>query len=97
MLGAAAGARPAPFDVIVRSTASSCTSEVDGRKVTTDQLLRIARDKAKSGRRPLIVSDMADTPYRCVGGVIYALQVAGFKDIGFAAEPPPGRLPPHGF
>lgn len=97
MLGTAAGAKTMPFEVIVRGTASSCTVEVDRRQVTTDELLRIAHDKAKSGRGVHIVSDGVDTPYRCVGGVIYALQAAGFKDIGFVAEPPPGRLPPDGY
>lgn len=97
MLGTVAGAKTAPFDIIVRGTASTCTIEVDRRKVTTDELVRIAHDKAKSGHRVHLVSDGEDTPYRCVGSVIYALQVAGFKDIGFAAQPPPASLPPRAF
>ena len=30
-----------------------------------------------------------NTPYRCVGGAIYAMQRAGFARIGFISEPPP--------
>lgn len=30
-----------------------------------------------------------DTPYRCIGGVIYALQRAGVAKIGFISEPEP--------
>jgi biopolymer transport protein ExbD len=30
-----------------------------------------------------------DTPYRCVGGAIYAMQRAGYARIGFISEPPP--------
>ena len=30
-----------------------------------------------------------DTPYRCVGGAIFAMQRAGFALIGFISEPPP--------
>lgn len=78
-----------PFDVLVRGPASSCSFEVGGRKVTMDELLVIARSEAKPGRRAHIDSNMAETPYRCFGGAIYMLQMAGFKDVGFIAEPPP--------
>jgi biopolymer transport protein ExbD len=30
-----------------------------------------------------------NTPYRCVGGAIFAMQRAGFMRIGFISEPPP--------
>lgn len=78
-----------PFNVVVRGPASSCTIEVEGRKVTTDELLAIARPEAKSGRCAHVDSDMAETPYRCLGGVIFTLQRAGFENVGFVAEPPP--------
>jgi len=32
-----------------------------------------------------------ETPYRCVGGAIYAMQYAGFLKIGFISEPPAGE------
>jgi biopolymer transport protein ExbD len=31
-----------------------------------------------------------NTPYRCVGGAIYTMQMAGFAKVGFISEPPPG-------
>ena len=88
-IGCAAPATVAPFNIVVRGSATSCSIEVDGRKVTMDELLEIAQPEAKSGRRAHIDSDMAQTPYRCLGGAIYTLQRAGFKDVGFIAEPPP--------
>lgn len=30
------------------------------------------------------------TPYRCIGGTIYTMQMAGFAKVGFISEPPPG-------
>jgi hypothetical protein len=88
-IGCAAPATVAPFNIVVRGPATSCSIEVEGRKVTTDELFEIAQPEAKSGRRAHIDSDMAQTPYRCLGGAIYTLQRAGFKDVGFIAEPPP--------
>ncbi|MEI9850853.1 MAG: biopolymer transporter ExbD [Sphingomonas sp.] len=31
-----------------------------------------------------------DTPYRCIGGTIFTMQMAGFIKVGFISEPPPG-------
>jgi biopolymer transport protein ExbD len=31
-----------------------------------------------------------NTPYRCIGAVIYTMQSAGFVKVGFISEPPPG-------
>jgi biopolymer transport protein ExbD len=31
-----------------------------------------------------------NTPYRCIGGAIFAMQRAGFARVGFISEPPPG-------
>lgn len=89
VIGCASPATLAPFNVVVRGPATSCSIEVEGRRVTTDELLAIARLEAKSGRRAHIDSDMAQTPYRCLGGTIYTLQKAGFKNVGFVSEPPP--------
>ena len=33
-----------------------------------------------------------NTPYRCIGGAIFAMQRAGFMRIGFISEPPPGSI-----
>ena len=31
-----------------------------------------------------------NTPYRCIGGTIYNMQMAGFAKVGFISEPPAG-------
>ena len=31
-----------------------------------------------------------NTPYRCIGGAVYTMQLAGFARVGFISEPPPG-------
>ncbi len=33
-----------------------------------------------------------NTPYRCIGGAIYTMQLAGFTRVGFISEPPPGGV-----
>jgi len=33
-----------------------------------------------------------NTPYKCIGGVIYTMQRAGFAKIGFISQPPPGDI-----
>ena len=32
-----------------------------------------------------------ETPYKCIGGTIYTMQMAGFAKVGFISEPPPGE------
>ena len=78
-----------PFNVIVRGPAESCSIEVHGHRVTTDELLALARLEARSGRRAHIKSDTTEAPYRCVAGTIYTLQMAGFENVALSAEPPP--------
>ena len=31
-----------------------------------------------------------NTPYKCVGGAVFTMQMAGFARVGFISEPPPG-------
>ncbi len=62
-----------------------CEIRVDGRLVTSDELAVLARGWEGNA---LIVGDGYDTPYRCVGGAVFALQRAGMQGIGFVAEPP---------
>ena len=33
-----------------------------------------------------------DSEYRCVGGVIYTIQLAGYQKVGFLSEPPVGYV-----
>ncbi|MCL6740513.1 biopolymer transporter ExbD [Sphingomonas sp. RB56-2] len=31
-----------------------------------------------------------NTPYKCIGGTVFAMQRAGFQRVGFISQPPPG-------
>jgi biopolymer transport protein ExbD len=86
VVACAAYPKEPPFIVRVRGHATSCTIEVEGRPVIADELLMVARREVKPRRRAHIDADMTTT-YRCIGGVVYTLQMAGFKDVGFTAEP----------
>ncbi len=33
-----------------------------------------------------------NTPYHCIGGAIYTMQMAGFSRVGFISQPPPGGV-----
>ena len=77
----------APFNVLVRGPSSECSIEVQGKKLNLDELLVTARSEVRPGRRAQIDSDMEQTPYRCIGGAIYTLQLAGFEQVGFVSEP----------
>lgn len=33
-----------------------------------------------------------NTPYRCIGGTIYTMQMAGFPKVGFISQPDPGDI-----
>lgn len=83
----------------------SCAVYWNLTRVTHEELLKRAVDKLKSeierqgGVNNLgpdfelpeahIRGDVA-VPWRCVGGAIYTMQMAGFAKVGFISEPPPG-------
>ncbi len=75
-----------PLTVIVHGQQSSCAFEVNGRTLTSDELLATARTELKPGRSTRIIADTKAPPYRCIGGAIYLLQSAGFTDASFPAE-----------
>ena len=60
--------------VSVRTEANNCRATVDGKRVTTEELLGIARGDPR--RRGIVLYDK-DTPYKCVGATIITLQHAG--------------------
>ena len=74
-------ARQPPFVVNVKADESGCVIAVDGERVTGERLDQIAKAHAKA--RGIVVG-LKGTPYRCVGGVIFALQVAGFVHVDYA-------------
>jgi biopolymer transport protein ExbD len=52
-------------------------------------------DRLKASGAPIELPEVhirgdADAEYRCVGGVIFTMQRAGYQKIGFISEPPPG-------
>lgn len=73
------------------------------QKVSSDELLKRAVDKLtlevkKLGGPQNVTEDNMpeahirgdiNTPYKCVGGAIFAMQRAGFARVGFISEPPP--------
>lgn len=79
------------MDVNVSSagaTPADCVAEVGGRRISAAEFPAFARHWR--GREAQLTMDI-NAPYRCVGAVIYALQRAGFRRIGFVSEPAPDR------
>ena len=75
-------------------------------KLNSDQLLERAAAKLKAeidkvgGPENITEENMPEahirgdvnTPYKCIGGAIFAMQMAGFARVGFISEPPPGGV-----
>ena len=74
-------------------------------KVTAQELLPKAVDKLKleiekqgGVNNPKLelpeahIRGDVNTPYKCIGGAIYTMQMAGFARVGFISEPPPGAV-----
>lgn len=64
-------------------------------KATNNLVAEVERLKAKGG--PIELPEVhirgdADAEYRCVGGVIFTMQRAGYQKIGFLSEPPAGMV-----
>ncbi len=81
----------------------SCAVYWNQTAVTHDELLKRAVDKRKSevARIKATGGDLAtdlpeahirgdvNAPYKCIGGTIYTMQMAGFAKVGFISQPPP--------
>ena len=70
----------------------SCTLTIDDRTFTAprddaelEALLKNYPDK----RTPVIVEGRVDTPWRCIGGVIFKMQMLGFPAVHFTSQPEP--------
>lgn len=63
-----------------------CAVEVEGQRIAMRDFPAFAR--RWRGREAHVRGDI-DIPYRCIGGIIFELQRAGFQRIGFISEPPP--------
>jgi biopolymer transport protein ExbD len=90
---------------VLLSVDTNCNTYWGQQKIATKQELldrsvaalraEIARQKAAGSKTELPevhIRGDANMEYRCVGGVIYTLQRAGFQKIGFISEPPPGTI-----
>ncbi|MBV8972927.1 MAG: biopolymer transporter ExbD [Sphingomonadaceae bacterium] len=90
---------------VLLSVDQSCNTYWGQQKINSKQELldrsvaalraEIARQKAAGSKAELPevhIRGDANMEYRCVGGVIYTLQRAGFQKIGFISEPPAGTV-----
>ena len=64
-------------------------------KATNYLVSEVEKQKAKGA--PIELPEVhirgdADAEYRCVGGVIFTMQRAGYQKIGFISEPPAGTV-----
>jgi biopolymer transport protein ExbD len=95
--------KPENVNLSVRAVNGVCEVYWDLTKVTADELLQRATTELEANIRNIggiqnITNDNMpevhirgdiNTPYRCIGGAIYAVQRAGYARIGFISEPPP--------
>jgi biopolymer transport protein ExbD len=98
--------KPENLVLSVKAEGGNCESYRGKTLVpTTNELIELGANALKADidrQRALGASDAqlqlpeahiradANTPYRCVGGAIFAMQRAGFVKIAFISEPPEG-------
>jgi hypothetical protein len=76
-----------PVRIEAEWTGTQCAMRIEGTSATAAELDRAARIWARHGR-PVRVHAAADTPYRCIGGTLFTLQVAGYGMYMAVASPP---------
>lgn len=65
-----------------------------GVKKLEDEIKRQGGPNAPGLELPEVhIRGDVNTPYRCIGGTIYTMQMAGFVKVGFISEPEPGSVP----
>jgi len=92
---AACQSHPAASELVIEPVAfqapSTCTFSVKGQLYTVpaDETRFVADLKrwAKDMGRATVSGDV-NTPYKCFGWAVFAAQRAGFKRVGFTAQPP---------
>lgn len=89
-----AKASPPVYIAVGCSTKGSLeTIEVAGQKIpipTEDDDKALRRALPHLGRSITITNGSA-VPWRCVGGLIFKLQMIGYRRVGFISEPPPAE------
>lgn len=76
---------PPPIVATASRNGDGCRVRIDGRAYP-DFEAPTAAARAWRGRRAEVRGDI-DTPYRCIGGAVFALQRAGIKRVTFVAGP----------
>jgi hypothetical protein len=79
--------------IIQAETSTGCRIELGGKSFVIPRdgdRLREAIAGLRNRVDRIDIRGPASTPYRCVGGLIFAAQRAGMQ-VGFAAEPPPSE------
>ena len=90
---------------VLLSVDANCNTYWGQQKINSKQELldksvaalktELARQKAAGMKQELPevhIRGDSNTEFRCVGGVIYQIQRAGFQKIGFISEPPAGTV-----
>lgn len=78
-----------PPTLVLRATGQghACTLRVNDVEVTREALGlgRLRSLRASHGDRAVVDTDL-ETPYRCIGGIIYDLQRAGFRAVAVSVN-----------
>jgi hypothetical protein len=77
-----------PVHLSFAMSGEECRFETEGRSMSLKALTAAA---SAWRRRGVHLDATPATPYKCLGGAIFALQRAGVKRIGWIAEPPPAE------
>ena len=93
--------KPENVSLSITGQGTSCNVYLGTARINHDDLLKFAVSKLKAeiarqggvGNPDLELPEAhiradVDTPYQCVGGAIYTMQMAGFSKVGFISEPP---------
>jgi biopolymer transport protein ExbD len=94
--------KPENVALSIRAVNGDCEVSWGMTKIGSEELLQKGADKLKGVVDRLganitaedipevhIRGDVA-TPYRCIGGTVYTMQMAGYPKVGFISEPPAG-------
>jgi len=87
-------APPTPVIIGVTHSGDNCVIRIEDRTYSQHDLDAIEthfRRLKDHGRLVRLADQLGDTPWRCVGGVIFTGQRVGLT-IGFTAEPPPAAV-----
>ncbi|WP_440978267.1 hypothetical protein ACQHGV_11260 [Sphingomonas pseudosanguinis] len=71
---------PVPPAFTVPDDPAGCVLEREGRPVDDAVLTKLGK---QHGRQTVTLSASATIPYRCIGGILYRMQQAGFRRVNF--------------